>query len=122
MSSRIRHLWAAEDGQSTVETAFGIASLVVVMMIAVSALVSVATYLSITDAAGSIARAAARGDADTVAAIEQAASAEVSIADHGETIEVTVRRDGGLIPVHATAVAAKEPTGEDTSGVAADEN
>lgn len=112
MFNRIRHLWAAEDGQSTVETAFGIASLVTALLISVSALVSVATYLSITDAAGSIARAAARGDAETVAAVKAAADADVSIADRGGTIEVTIRRAGGLIPVKARVVAAKEPVDE----------
>ena len=110
MYSRIRRLWSSDSGQSTVETAFGIAALVVVLMIAVSALVSVAMYLSATDAAGSIARAAARGDADKAKAIQQAVSAEVSIADRGTTVEVVVRRDGGFIPIRASAVALKEPT------------
>lgn len=118
MFNRIRHLWAADDGQSTVETAFGIASLVAVLIIAVSALVSVATYLSVTDAAGSIARAAARGDVETVETVKKAAAAEVSIADRGGTVEVTVRRSGGFIPVSATVVAAKEPTADEEASEA----
>ena len=63
MSSRIRstlhRLCVGDEGQTTVETAFGLAALVTVMVTALSGLVTIAMYLGLTDAAGAIARAEA---------------------------------------------------------------
>lgn len=112
MSNRIRsaltRLRAEENGQTTVETAFGLAALVIVMMTALSGLVTVATYLGLTDTAGAIARAEARGDADTVAELRSAAGGEVAISESSGTIRVTVTGQTGPFSLHATAVALKE--------------
>nr|WP_120490909.1 TadE family type IV pilus minor pilin [Corynebacterium lactis] len=97
-----------EDGQATVETAFGIAAIVAVMLAAVTGLVAVATYLGLTDAAGSIARAHARGDAETVAQLREGLGGEVSIEEDAATVRVTVTGAVGLITMEAAAVALSE--------------
>lgn len=112
MSSRIRsalaRLCTGNDGQTTVETAFGLAALVIVMMTALSGLVTVATYLGLTDAAGAIARAEARGDADTVAELRSTAGGDVAISESSGTVRVTITGSAGPFTLNATAVALKE--------------
>ncbi|ALA66554.1 TadE family type IV pilus minor pilin [Corynebacterium lactis] len=97
-----------EDGQATVETAFGIAAIVTVMMSALTGLVAVAMYLGLTDAAGVIARAHARGDAETVAKLQDGLQGAVTINDGSSTVEVTVTGTVGPFPLEARAVALNE--------------
>ena len=108
MSSRIRstlhRLCVGDEGQTTVETAFGLAALVT----ALSGLVTIAMYLGLTDAAGAIARAEARGDAETVAELRADADGQVAISETSGTVRVTIRRSAGPFSLEARAVALRE--------------
>ncbi|KAA9226182.1 hypothetical protein F6I42_06335 [Corynebacterium amycolatum] len=112
MSSRIRstlhRLCVGDEGQTTVETAFGLAALVTVMATALSGLVTIAMYLGLTDAAGAIARAEARGDAETVAELRADADGQVAISETSGTVRVTIRRSAGPFSLEARAVALRE--------------
>ena len=112
MSSRIRstlhRLCVGDEGQTTVETAFGLAALVTVMVTALSGLVTIAMYLGLTDAAGAIARAEARGDAETVAELRADADGQVAISETSGTVRVTIRRSPGPFSLEACAVALRE--------------
>lgn len=99
---------AGEDGQATVETAFGIAAIVTVMMSALTGLIALAMYLGLTDTAGVIARAHARGDAETVAKLQEGLKGSVAINDDSSTVEVTVTGAVGPFPLEARAVALNE--------------
>lgn len=101
----------AEEGQATVETAFGIAALVIVMTSAVSAVITVSIYLGMTDAAGALARAHARGDTQAVAHLRGGAvdpSAQLAIDTSSTTVTVTLTREIGPLQLRARAVALKE--------------
>ena len=112
MSSRIRsalnRLCVDDEGQATVETAFGLAALVTVMVTALSGLVAIAMYLGLTDAAGAIARAEARGDAKTVAELRTDTSGQVEVSETAGTVRVTIRRSVGPFSLETRAVALKE--------------
>lgn len=112
MSSRIRstlyRLCVDDEGQTTVETAFGLAALVTVIVTALSGLVTIAMYLGLTDAAGAIARAEARGDAETVAELRTEVNGQVAISETSGTVRVTIRRSAGPFTLEAGAVALRE--------------
>lgn len=108
MSARLRALAGREEGQATVETAFGLAALVTVMVTALSGLVTVALYLGLTDAAGAIARAEARGDAEVAAELRADTDGRVEVSETSATVRVTIRRSAGPFSLVAEAVALRE--------------
>lgn len=105
----IRRLLHDDDrGQTTIETAFGIAALVSVLLVAVSALVAVASFLAVTDAAGGIARAEARGDLSLSEELRRATGGEVQLQKNRDTVTVTVSKRVAFVPVSAKATALVE--------------
>ncbi|WP_295624756.1 TadE family type IV pilus minor pilin [uncultured Corynebacterium sp.] len=105
----LHRLRTDDSGQATVETAFALATLISVLMVALGAIAVVATHLSATDAAGHIARAEARGDAAAAASVRGALEeAEVSVDSGGDTVDVTVTMRLSLIDVTGRATALVE--------------
>ena len=107
MIRRVRRLLADDDGQATVETAFALSTLIAVLMVALGAIAVVAMHVAVTDAAGLIARAEARGDVAAAQSARGAISgAAVSVTTSGETVRVTVTKRFPLYDVvgHATAL------------------
>ncbi|EON31109.1 hypothetical protein GTC6_19291 [Gordonia terrae C-6] len=102
----------------TVEAAYAVAAIVVMVLIAVGAIAAVTTQIRCTDAAREVARLSAAGDAAAREAAQQLAGddARVSISASDEHVVVEVRSDVAMLPgltISARAVAAKEPTGAD---------
>jgi Tfp pilus assembly protein PilX len=110
---------ANDRGSATAELAVGLPALVLLTLVALTAVRAVLTTVECVDAAREAARAAARGDAG-VAAGERAAppGASVTLTDDGGTVRATVRLRvqpvGGRLAsftVEGSAVAAVEPGG-----------
>jgi Tfp pilus assembly protein PilX len=107
----------ADAGSATAELAMGLPALVLMTLIAMTAVMAVMTQLRCVDAAREAARAAARGDAGAAAGRRVApdgAVVAVTEADGMVRAEVHTRIHplGGRLPgfeVTATAVAAVEP-------------
>lgn len=97
-----------DRGQTTVETAFGIATLVSVLLLAVSAMVAVANYLAVTDAAGGIARAEARGDERASAKLRAEIGGEVLVQRDSGMVTVTVSKRTAFVPISGSATAMEE--------------
>jgi len=106
-----------DRGSATAEVAMALPALVVMLMVALTAVNAVRLQLECVDAAREAARAGARGDSGAAAGARAAPTgAAVSVIESGETVVATVRVAvhplGGRLPgfdVHATAVAAREP-------------
>jgi hypothetical protein len=106
-----------DRGNATAELALAVPSLVLLLMVALTAVNAVKLQLECVDAAREAARASARGDSGPAAGARAApAGAAVTVTESGDTIVATVRAAvhplGGRLPgfeVHATAVAAREP-------------
>ncbi|WP_035718081.1 MULTISPECIES: TadE family type IV pilus minor pilin [Gordonia] len=116
--NRLRRFVADESGMVTVEAAYAVAAIVVMVLIAVGAIAAVTTQIRCTDAAREVARLSAAGDAAAREAAQQLAGddARVSISASDEHVVVEVRSDVAMLPgltISARAVAAKEPTGAD---------
>lgn len=107
-----------EDGYATAEAAVALPALVVVLLIAVGAAVTVDGQLRCVDAARAAARVAARGDADAAAARAGAEvaprGARVTVVHHAGDVQVTVAvtlRAGRWlpgVPLQARATAEQE--------------
>lgn len=109
-----RRLAAGERGSVTVETALGIASLIVVVAIAAAGVAAAATQIRLVDAARETARVAAMSGPGPGQAAGRAAApgAEVSVETAGSDVVATVRtRARGLpgVELGARAVARAEP-------------
>jgi hypothetical protein len=91
---------AGEAGMVTAELAVALPTVVIVLLVAVGALVAVATQLRCTDAAATAARLVARGETATVAraaAREVAgAKARVEVATSVGSVTVVVRAPAGV--------------------------
>ncbi|MDT0222603.1 TadE family type IV pilus minor pilin [Gordonia sp. AC31] len=115
----LRRLLADESGMVTVEAAYAIAAIVVMVLIAVGAVAAVTTQIRCTDAAREVARLSAAGDASGREVAQRLVGdvAHVSISDADDRVVVVEVRSGvAMLPgltVSARAVAAKEPTGAD---------
>jgi TadE-like protein len=110
--------WPRHDrGQATAELAVGLPALMVLTMVAISAVTVAWTAVRCQDAAREAARAAARGDSGPVAGARVGPpGATVQVARDGRTVRATVRDvvhplvpwlPG--VPITAVAVAALEP-------------
>lgn len=116
----VRRKPADDRGAVTVESAFALSALIVVLGFALGAVAAVNDQLRCTDAAREAARLVARGEDDTAraAAAEIAPDgADIAIAVAGDTISVDVRAAplSGLLPVvrlHGEAYAIREPGAE----------
>lgn len=112
---RFRRILHDDSGQATVETAFGLAALISVLILAAGVIGVVTVHLTATDMAGQIARAESRGDSGEVQAslpgvLGSRAGVEVIRVDDKVLAEVSVRLP--LFTVRADAVALAEPTEE----------
>ena len=104
-----------DEGAVTVEAAIAIASIVVVLMLCVAAVVAVTLHVRCVDSAREAARLTARGDAAAMATAQRVApdGAHVQIRTEGDVVVATVRARTPLLPmvrISAEAVAAIEPT------------
>ena len=105
---------AGEEGSATVEAAFGISSLVAVLVLAFGGLGTVTMQIAATSAARDIARAAARGEpnpAGSTAKIHPKMQANVH--SIGGRVTAEVRVPMLLVDVTSTAVAIAEPTAQE---------
>ncbi|WP_018023151.1 TadE family type IV pilus minor pilin [Corynebacterium ulceribovis] len=105
---------AGEEGSATVEAAFGISSLVAVLVLAFGGLSTVATHIAATAAARDIARAAARGEPNPAGAASKIhPKMQASVRSGGGRVTAEVRVPMPLVDVKSTAVAVAEPTTEE---------
>jgi hypothetical protein len=106
---------AGSAGGVTVEAAFAIAALVVVLALCVSGLTAVSMQVRCVDAAREAARLAARGDDGSAAPAAQGIApdgAAVRLRREGELVVATVTARSPLLPgitIAAEATAAAEP-------------
>lgn len=107
---RVARVLRDDRGQASVETAFGIAALVSVLLAAVSALGAVAMHLAATDFAAQLARAEGRGDREAAAAVRERMGPgwETSVRHDGDLVVAVVNRDLALLDVRAEAAALLE--------------
>ena len=100
---------------ATVEAAIALATLIVVVVCIVGAILAVGQQVQCVDAAREAARLVARGDvarAREVAARVGPAGASITVGVDGDVAIATVRAESALLPlvtIAATAVAAMEP-------------
>lgn len=100
---------------ATVEAAIALATLIIVVVCSVGAILAVGQQVRCIDAAREAARLAARGDAaraQEVAARVGPAGASITVRVDGDVAIATVRAESALLPLVstvATAVAAMEP-------------
>lgn len=106
-----------ESGMVTIEGAYAISAVVIVVILAVGVITAVTTQIRCTDAAREVARLAAAGDDHSRAAGEQIVpGAQITVAARGDRVVVDVRRGAPMVPgltLSARAVAAAEPDGAD---------
>lgn len=109
----LRALLRDDSGQATVETAFGLAALVSVLILSAGIIGVVTVHLTATDIAGQVARAEARGDSaaaqEFAGVLSSRAGIEVITVDDKILAEVTIALP--LLTVRADAVALIEPSG-----------
>lgn len=107
----LRGILRDESGQASVETAFGLAALVSVLILSAGIIGVVTVHLTATDIAGQVARAEARGDSATAqefsGVLSNRAEIEVVTVDNKILTEVTIALP--LFTVRADAVALVEP-------------
>ncbi|NMO02767.1 pilus assembly protein TadE [Gordonia sp. TBRC 11910] len=99
---------------STVEAAYGIAAIIVVLVLGIVAVSAVSAQVRCVDAARETARLTAAGDANakTVGTRVAPSGASITVDAAGDFIEVTVATRVALLPgvdIWARAVAAREP-------------
>jgi TadE-like protein len=105
----------SDGGGVTVEAAFAIAALVVVLIVCVSGLTAVSLQIRCIDAAREAARLAARGDDGAASSAARGIAPEgsaVQLRRDGELVVATVTASSPLLPgitITAEAVAAAEP-------------
>ncbi|MFT4042831.1 MAG: TadE family type IV pilus minor pilin [Gordonia sp. (in: high G+C Gram-positive bacteria)] len=102
----------------TVEGAYAIAAIVIVVIAAVGAITTVTAQIRCTDAAREVARLVAAGDEWARSAGQQlvGSGAQISVAQHPDRIVVEVHARAPLLPgvsLSARAVAAPEPDADD---------
>jgi len=113
--SRVRARLAGERGAVTVEAAIALASLTVVLLLAVGAVLAAAAQVQCLDAAREAARLTARGEGEraaSVAALVAPAGATVQVSTAGDTVVVVVRARSAMLPgldLQGQAVAVLEP-------------
>ncbi len=119
---RPRRIVDDESGMVTIEGAYAISAVVIVVLLAVGVVTAVTTQIRCTDAAREVARLTAAGDDRARAAGEQIVpGAQISIAAQEDRIVVEVRRGAPMVPgltLSARAVAVPEPDGADQVDVA----
>ena len=119
---RPRRIVDDESGMVTIEGAYAISAVVIVVILAVGVVTAVTTQIRCTDAAREVARLTAAGDDHARAAGEQMVpGAQISIAAQEDRIVVEVRRGAPMVPgltLLARAVAVPEPDGADKVDVA----
>ena len=104
-----------DDGAVTVEAAFAVAALVVVLVLCVAGLTAVSMQVRCVDAAREAARVAARGDDRSASDAARAVApdgAALQLRRDGELVVATVTARSVLLPgltIAAQAVAAAEP-------------
>lgn len=104
---------------ATVEAAIALATLIVVVVCSVGAILAVGQQVQCIDAAREAARLAARGDtarAQDIAGRVGPPGAAVTVRIEGDVVIATVRARSALLPLvafGATAVAAMEPEATD---------
>lgn len=112
---RVRARLAADRGAVTVEAAIALASLTVVLLLAIGAVLAVAMHVQCLDAAREAARLAARGEGErAVTAAREVApdGAVIAVRTDGDTVVAEVSASSGLLPgldVSGRAVAVLEP-------------
>ncbi|GLB64077.1 hypothetical protein NCCP2495_19560 [Dietzia sp. NCCP-2495] len=104
---------SGDSGSVTVETALGIASLIVVLAIAAAGVAAAAGQVQVVDAAREAARVAAMSDPGRgrAAGLEAAPGAEVTVEATGETVTAVVSAPARGLPgleLTARAVARAE--------------
>ena len=114
--ARLRGLAAAQGGMVTVEAAYAIAAIVVVLIVGVGATEAVIAEIRCTDAAREVARLQAAGDDRARAAGVGivGSDATITITESAERIVVEVSDRVSLLPgisMSARAVAVPEPDG-----------
>ena len=114
-AGRFRSRLAPDRGYVTVEAAIALASLTVVLLLAVGAVLAAAVHVQCLDAAREAARLAARGQGDraVTAALQVAPQgASVQLSTDGDTVTAVVSATSRLLPgldLRGTAVAVLEP-------------
>lgn len=117
---RVRRQPGDDRGTVTVESAFALSALVVVLVAALGAVSVVDDQVRCTDAAREAARLVARGEDDRAEAVARRIApdgADIAIAVSGDTVSVDVRAAplSGLLPdvrVRGEAYAIREPGAE----------
>jgi len=109
---------------ATVEAAYAIAAISIVLIACLGGLAAMSSSLQCTDAAREVARLTAAGDARarSVGAATAPRGARISVHLIGDEVRVRVDADAPLLPmltVSGTAVALREPGGEDGADAAA---
>ncbi|MGV0626097.1 TadE family type IV pilus minor pilin [Mycolicibacter minnesotensis] len=105
-----------DAGASTVEAAFALAALVVVLVVCLAGISAVSAQVRCIDAAREAARLAARGDTPAVTAVVRRiapAGAVVRLHAEGDLVVATVTARSALLPglqIGAEAVSAAEPS------------
>lgn len=119
---RPRRIIDDESGMVTIEGAYAISAVVIVVILAVGVVMAVTTQVRCADAAREVARLTAAGDDNALAAGEQIVpGAQISVAAQADRIVVEVRRGAPMVPgltLSARAVAVPEPDGADQVDVA----
>lgn len=112
---RARARLRSDGGYVTVEAAIALASLTVVLVLAIGAVLAVAVHVQCLDAAREAARLTARGEgARAVSAARQVApaGAQVSVSTAGDVVTAVVSARSRLLPgldLSGRAVAVLEP-------------
>lgn len=102
----------------TVEAAIAIASIMVVVVLCIGAVIATSTHIRCVDAAREAARLAARGDSANATSSAQRVApdgARVGIRTDGDHVVATISVEMALLPlveISAEAVAAMEPEAE----------
>lgn len=114
---RLRRMVDDESGMVTIEGAYAISAVVVVVILAVGVITAVTAQIRCADAAREVARLTAAGDEHARAAGEQIVpGAQISVAVQADRVVVDVRRGAPMVPgltLSARAVAVPEPDGTD---------
>lgn len=115
---RLREVLRDESGMGTVEAAYAIAAISVVLMFCIAGLAAMTTALRCTDAAREVARLTAAGDARARSAGAAAApgGARINVEQRGDEVVVRVEASVPLLPlltVGGSAFAVMEPREDD---------
>ncbi|MFN8057248.1 MULTISPECIES: TadE family type IV pilus minor pilin [unclassified Gordonia (in: high G+C Gram-positive bacteria)] len=120
---RMHGLLRDESGMATVEAAYAIAAISVVLMLCVGGLAAMTTTLRCADAAREVARLTAAGDARarSVGAAAAPGGARIAVEQRGDEVVVRVEAGVPLLPlltVGGSAIALMEPREDDSDAPA----